>query len=231
MYRPVFDAAVAAHGNLLAGGLNRAAAMRIAHDGLAAFEPSLEQAFALAAPPRRRAFSHPRPELRDIPRLHAPSAVRARRDHPHDQRNDHPHRPHPSASSPDGSRHACPLGRRRAFVRRGGRADHRCPRGRRGRRGPAHRGLEDLGHRPEGRAVLARPSCPASRPEASSEQCVPELDDACRCTGGLHPAAVPAFGTRIRWTLVLVKALSDVVGPEQARSLMRHWLNTRLHAS
>jgi uncharacterized iron-regulated protein len=49
MYRPVFEAAVAAHAALLAGGLDRGAAMRIAHDGLAAFDSNLEQAFGLDA--------------------------------------------------------------------------------------------------------------------------------------------------------------------------------------
>jgi hypothetical protein len=44
-------------------------------------------------------------------------------------------------------------------------------------------------------------------------------------------SGIPAFGTRTRWTLALVKALSELVGPEEARSLMLHWLSARSHAS
>lgn len=50
MYRPVFEAALAAHGPILAAGLNRAAAMRVAHDGAAALDPHLVQAFGLDQP-------------------------------------------------------------------------------------------------------------------------------------------------------------------------------------
>jgi uncharacterized iron-regulated protein len=50
MYRPVFEAALAARGPIVAAGLDRSAAMRIAHEGLAALDPALVQAFALNAP-------------------------------------------------------------------------------------------------------------------------------------------------------------------------------------
>ena len=47
--RPVFEAAIAAHGVLRAGGLDREDAMRIAKDGLAAFDPELDRLFGLGA--------------------------------------------------------------------------------------------------------------------------------------------------------------------------------------
>jgi uncharacterized iron-regulated protein len=47
MYRPVFEAALEAHSTLLAAGLDRGMAMRIAHDGVAALDPTLVQTFAL----------------------------------------------------------------------------------------------------------------------------------------------------------------------------------------
>jgi uncharacterized iron-regulated protein len=47
MYRPVFEAALAAHSTLLAAGLDRGMAMRIAHDGVAALDPMLVQTFGL----------------------------------------------------------------------------------------------------------------------------------------------------------------------------------------
>jgi uncharacterized iron-regulated protein len=47
MYRPVFEAALAAHGTLLAAGLDRGMAMRIAHDGVVALDPTLVQTFEL----------------------------------------------------------------------------------------------------------------------------------------------------------------------------------------
>jgi uncharacterized iron-regulated protein len=50
MYRPVFEASLASHGPILAAGLDRDAAMRIAHEGVAALDPALVQAFGLAAP-------------------------------------------------------------------------------------------------------------------------------------------------------------------------------------
>jgi uncharacterized iron-regulated protein len=50
MYRPVFEAALAARGPILAAGLDRSAAMRIAHEGVAAVDPALVQTFGLAAP-------------------------------------------------------------------------------------------------------------------------------------------------------------------------------------
>ncbi len=50
IYRPVFEASLASHGPILAAGLDRNAAMGIAHSGVAALEPSLVQAFGLAAP-------------------------------------------------------------------------------------------------------------------------------------------------------------------------------------
>jgi uncharacterized iron-regulated protein len=48
MYRPVFEAALTAHSPLLAAGLDRAMAMRIAHDGVDALDPALVQTFGLA---------------------------------------------------------------------------------------------------------------------------------------------------------------------------------------
>ncbi len=50
MYRPVFEAALAARGPILAAGLDRSVAMRIAHEGVAAIDPALVQTFGLAAP-------------------------------------------------------------------------------------------------------------------------------------------------------------------------------------
>jgi hypothetical protein len=42
---------------------------------------------------------------------------------------------------------------------------------------------------------------------------------------------IPAFGTRTRWTIALAKALSNLVGPDDARALMLHWLQERGHRS
>lgn len=50
LYRPVFQAAVAARGTLLAAGIDRAAAMRIAKDGVAVFDPNLDGMFGLHDP-------------------------------------------------------------------------------------------------------------------------------------------------------------------------------------
>ncbi|HXX66926.1 MAG TPA: ChaN family lipoprotein [Polyangiaceae bacterium] len=50
MYRPVFQAAVAANAVVLAGGIGRNAAMRIARDGPASYDPGLDQAFSLHEP-------------------------------------------------------------------------------------------------------------------------------------------------------------------------------------
>jgi uncharacterized iron-regulated protein len=50
MYRPVFQAAVAARGTLLAAGIDRAAAMHIAQEGVAAFDPNLDGVFGLHEP-------------------------------------------------------------------------------------------------------------------------------------------------------------------------------------
>jgi uncharacterized iron-regulated protein len=50
MYRPVFQAAVASRGTLLAAGIGRAGAMRIAQDGVAAYDPRLDDAFGLHDP-------------------------------------------------------------------------------------------------------------------------------------------------------------------------------------
>jgi uncharacterized iron-regulated protein len=50
MYRPVFEASLASHGPILAAGLDRSAAMRIAHGGVAALDPALVETFGLAAP-------------------------------------------------------------------------------------------------------------------------------------------------------------------------------------
>jgi uncharacterized iron-regulated protein len=63
IYRPVFEAAVAARGTLLAGGLDRSTAMRIAREGLAAFDPSLEQAFGLGEPPAADVLAAMRHEM------------------------------------------------------------------------------------------------------------------------------------------------------------------------
>jgi uncharacterized iron-regulated protein len=50
MYRPVFEASLASHGPILGAGLDRNAAMGIAHGGVAALDPALVQTFGLAAP-------------------------------------------------------------------------------------------------------------------------------------------------------------------------------------
>ncbi len=50
MYRPVFEAALASHGPILAAGLDRDRAMHIAREGVAALDPALVQVFGLAAP-------------------------------------------------------------------------------------------------------------------------------------------------------------------------------------
>ncbi|HEX3769922.1 MAG TPA: ChaN family lipoprotein [Polyangiaceae bacterium] len=50
MYRPVFEAALAARGPILAAGIDRGPAMRIGHEGLAAIDPRLVKTFALDAP-------------------------------------------------------------------------------------------------------------------------------------------------------------------------------------
>lgn len=50
MYRPIFEAALAAHAAILAAGIDRDDAMRIAHDGVAAFDPGLAPVFGLDVP-------------------------------------------------------------------------------------------------------------------------------------------------------------------------------------
>jgi uncharacterized iron-regulated protein len=50
MYRPIFEAAVAAHGLILAAGIDRDEAMRTAHEGVAALAPTLVGAFGLDSP-------------------------------------------------------------------------------------------------------------------------------------------------------------------------------------
>lgn len=50
MYRRVFQAAVVANAVVLAGGIGRDAAMRIARDGPASYDPDLNQAFSLHDP-------------------------------------------------------------------------------------------------------------------------------------------------------------------------------------
>jgi uncharacterized iron-regulated protein len=50
MYRPVFEAALGAHTAILAAGIDRSEAMRIARDGAAAFEPALVHLFGLDTP-------------------------------------------------------------------------------------------------------------------------------------------------------------------------------------
>jgi hypothetical protein len=44
-------------------------------------------------------------------------------------------------------------------------------------------------------------------------------------------SGAPAYGTRTRWTTELVTALSGLVGPDEARTLMRFWLDHRDHNS
>ena len=44
-------------------------------------------------------------------------------------------------------------------------------------------------------------------------------------------SGVPAFGTRTRWTVALVAALSSLVEPAEAETLMLYWLRGRTHAS
>jgi uncharacterized iron-regulated protein len=52
MYRPVFEAAETANAAILAGGIDRHVAMRVAREGPAAFDPALDAAFRLHdAPP------------------------------------------------------------------------------------------------------------------------------------------------------------------------------------
>jgi uncharacterized iron-regulated protein len=65
MYRPVFQAAVAARGTLLAAGIDRAAAMRVARDGVAAFDPSLDRVFGLHDPLPPAVQASLRDELRE----------------------------------------------------------------------------------------------------------------------------------------------------------------------
>jgi len=50
IYRPVFEAALASHGPVLAAGLDRDMAMRIAHGGAGVLDPALVQVFGLATP-------------------------------------------------------------------------------------------------------------------------------------------------------------------------------------
>jgi uncharacterized iron-regulated protein len=50
MYRPVFEAALAAHAAILAAGIDRGDAMRIAKGGVAAFDPGLVPRFGLDVP-------------------------------------------------------------------------------------------------------------------------------------------------------------------------------------
>jgi uncharacterized iron-regulated protein len=50
MYRPVFEVALAAHATILAAGIDRDNAMRIAHEGVAAFDPGLVPMFGLDVP-------------------------------------------------------------------------------------------------------------------------------------------------------------------------------------
>jgi uncharacterized iron-regulated protein len=50
IYRPVFEAALAAHATILAAGIDHDVAMRIAHEGPAALDPDLVRVFGLDAP-------------------------------------------------------------------------------------------------------------------------------------------------------------------------------------
>jgi uncharacterized iron-regulated protein len=65
MYRPVFEAAVRAHAKILAGGLDRAVAMQVAHEGPAAFDPSLDHEFGLSTPLPPDAQADVRQEMRE----------------------------------------------------------------------------------------------------------------------------------------------------------------------
>jgi uncharacterized iron-regulated protein len=65
IYRPVFEAAVVAHASLLAAGLDRADAMHVAHDGVAAFDPSLNDAFGLSIPLPADVQANVRDEMRE----------------------------------------------------------------------------------------------------------------------------------------------------------------------
>jgi uncharacterized iron-regulated protein len=61
MYRPVFEAAVAARGPILAAGIERGAAMRIGHEGVGGIDPDLVHPFGLDAAlpaPEQAAIRH-----------------------------------------------------------------------------------------------------------------------------------------------------------------------------
>jgi uncharacterized iron-regulated protein len=66
MYQPVFEAALMARGPILAAGLDRAAAMRVAHDGAAALDPHLVQAFGLEQPQSADLQTAMRREMSDV---------------------------------------------------------------------------------------------------------------------------------------------------------------------
>jgi uncharacterized iron-regulated protein len=66
MYRPVFDAALASHGPILAAGIDRNAAMGIAHEGVAALDPALVQTFGLAAPLQAEVQATMRHEMSEV---------------------------------------------------------------------------------------------------------------------------------------------------------------------
>ena len=65
MFRPVFEAAIRAHATILAGGLDRAMAMQVAHEGPAAFDPSLDHEFGLSTPLPPDAQADVRHEMRE----------------------------------------------------------------------------------------------------------------------------------------------------------------------
>ena len=65
LYRPVFAAAYAAQLPIVAAGLNRDAAMRIAREGAAALDPGLTQRFALATPLPAAEDAELRDEMRE----------------------------------------------------------------------------------------------------------------------------------------------------------------------
>jgi hypothetical protein len=44
-------------------------------------------------------------------------------------------------------------------------------------------------------------------------------------------SGIPALGTRTRWTLALIEALSELEPPERVRVLVRYWLTHRDHQS
>jgi hypothetical protein len=48
---------------------------------------------------------------------------------------------------------------------------------------------------------------------------------------GVALSGTPAYGTRTRWTIRLIRALTEVVGEKQAEALMLEWVRSRHHVS